>query len=408
MQSICRPLTAPKNTQRLLQRTTLPISRTHLTKGRCGGNKTCYYSSPNSNLSPSSKPPPPPSSSSSVANNKNANDASRTSKLSSPSTSSSKISQWIDALTTAASHTASRATRTATHAATSVAATATVKAKTAATRAETKVRRSLENAKIDAKRSGERYAWEAHRSVAEMGSKVKRSAEERARETGRKARRSMEEVAKSTKRRVMDEIRQRVPEIPKLPFTNQSPSMTTSTTTSTTATSATSASSNSSKRIADALPTKETILKSASTLAAETLTKTSANVTTQVQETLHKTTRWLWWWGLAAVGVYGMSTTLTKEGVQLLKDAVSGKKESRWGTGGVGGTNAGSGVDNDSDGAPAGVSVEGAAVGAGSAKDAVSVDNDVRSSGGRWMSSWFGWRTNNNKIGKSGVEENDD
>jgi len=237
--------------------------------------------------------------------------------------------------------------------------------------------------------------------MAKMGGKVKQSAEESVRKTGKKAKESMEEVAKSTKKRVLDEIMQRVPKIPKLPFTNQSPSITTSTT---------AASSNNSKRIADALPTKETILKSASTLAAETLTKTSVNVTTQVQETLHKTTRWLWWWGLAAVGVYGMSTTLTKEGVQLLKDAVSGTEESFLGGVGVRGSSDGSSVDDCGDGAPASVSSEGAVVAAVSAKDPVSVDDNVRNihgGSGRWLSSWFGWRTNNNKSDKAGVEEND-
>jgi len=102
------------------------------------------------------------------------------------------------------------------------------------------------------------------------------------------------------------------------------------------------------------------------------------------------------------VGVYGMSTTLTKEGVQLLKDAVSGSKESLRGDV-VGVSSVGSGVDR-SDGAPASVSSEGAAVGA---KDSVCVNDNVRSSGGRWMSSWFGWRTNNDKSGKAGVKEND-
>lgn len=33
--------------------------------------------------------------------------------------------------------------------------------------------------------------------------------------------------------------------------------------------------------------------------------------------------RWLWWWGLAAVGVYGISTTATKEGMRMLKEEMA-------------------------------------------------------------------------------------
>ena len=35
-------------------------------------------------------------------------------------------------------------------------------------------------------------------------------------------------------------------------------------------------------------------------------------------ETSKVAIRWLWWWGLAAVGVYGICTTATKEGMRML------------------------------------------------------------------------------------------
>ena len=71
---------------------------------------------------------------------------------------------------------------------------------------------------------------------------------------------------------------------------------------------------------------QSTIIQSASAaniatkVLAETTAQAATNVTSTVKESVSKATRWLWWWGLAAVGVYGMSTTLTKEGVKLLKD----------------------------------------------------------------------------------------
>jgi hypothetical protein len=61
----------------------------------------------------------------------------------------------------------------------------------------------------------------------------------------------------------------------------------------------------------------------ATKVIAETTTQAAINMSSQVKESVSNATRWLWWWGLAAVGVYGISTTLTKEGVQVLKDMVS-------------------------------------------------------------------------------------
>jgi hypothetical protein len=65
----------------------------------------------------------------------------------------------------------------------------------------------------------------------------------------------------------------------------------------------------------------------ATRLIADTTVHAANNVSSTVKESISKATRWLWWWGLAAVGVYGMSTTLTKEGMQILKDLVVAKKE---------------------------------------------------------------------------------
>jgi len=78
-------------------------------------------------------------------------------------------------------------------------------------------------------------------------------------------------------------------------------------------------------KLSSLLPNKETILSSAtSSLLTKTVSNTTSNLSTQLQATIHKTFKWLWWWGLAAVGVYGISTTLTKEGVKAIKDLVGG------------------------------------------------------------------------------------
>ncbi|KAL7471271.1 hypothetical protein ACHAXS_011595 [Conticribra weissflogii] len=57
-----------------------------------------------------------------------------------------------------------------------------------------------------------------------------------------------------------------------------------------------------------------------SILTSETTTAFAGNIATTFQESVRKSTRWLWWWGLAAVGVYGITTTLTKEGMSILKE----------------------------------------------------------------------------------------
>jgi len=72
-------------------------------------------------------------------------------------------------------------------------------------------------------------------------------------------------------------------------------------------------------KLSSLLPNQQTLSKA----TTETLSKlTNSQLSTQLQTTLHKAFKWLWWWGLAAVGVYGISTTLTKEGVKVLKDLI--------------------------------------------------------------------------------------
>lgn len=147
------------------------------------------------------------------------------------------------------------------------------------------------------------------------------------------------------------------------------------------------------------LPKRETILSSAATsVLTKTVSETTSNLSTQLQATVHKTFKWLWWWGLAAVGVYGISTTLTKEGVKVLKDLVGGS---------VGGS--GSGEDKSSSYTTSSSVTKGSS---GAIKDGNSVvvesdyinggfdvivdennsnsDADTRANGGylSWLSSW--------------------
>jgi hypothetical protein len=70
------------------------------------------------------------------------------------------------------------------------------------------------------------------------------------------------------------------------------------------------------------------ILKSASsTLSQSTIIESASRraieAANQLQDVTKKTMRWLWWWGLAAVGIYGISTTLTKEGIHILKEFIT-------------------------------------------------------------------------------------
>ncbi|KAL7529677.1 hypothetical protein ACHAWF_003082 [Thalassiosira exigua] len=229
-----------------------------------------------------------------------------------PPSVSSRIGQAFESITSTTSQTVSKATEKATQAATEATEIAAKNANTTASKATKNIRHSLANAKVKAKDAGEKYAWEAHRSISRMGEDMKKSALTTARGAGERAKESMSVAAQSASNRLKNELYQRIPKITKLPFFSNKQQSTISA---------------SSKR-PDAISKQQLMLKSATHVATEAATKMASNATTQVQDTARKATRWLWWWGLAAVGVYGMSTTLTKEGVQLLKDMVTPSKES--------------------------------------------------------------------------------
>ena len=302
-----------------------------------------------------------------------------------PSTTAaaSKFTQLFDSLTSTASDVVSKATKKATQAASEATDVATTKAKTAATKATNNLRHSITNAKIDAKKAGEQYAWDAHRSISKMGENMKQSAKVATKKTSEHMKETISNVSQSATNRLRDEISQRIriPEIPKLSFVKkkkQPEAISTPTSSSTPKSTTVDAPSCESKKVIPnnySLPSKEQLLQSATYIATDTATKTAANVTTQVSEGVHKATRWFWWWSLAAVGVYGISTTLTKEGVQMIKDMFtsSSKKESLF---------------DDTKGATA-ISV----VSSGTV-DSVNENKRNKKSGnsGRWLSSWFSLR----------------
>ena len=314
---------------------------------------------------------------SSKSNKSNNNDA--------PSTTAaaSKFTQLFDSLTSTASDVVSKATKKATQAASEATDVATTKAKTAATKATNNLRHSITNAKIDAKKAGEQYAWDAHRSISKMGENMKQSAKVATKKTSEHMKETISNVSQSATNRLRDEISQRIriPEIPKLSFVKkkkQPEAISTPTSSSTPKSTTVDIPSCESKKVIPnnySLPSKEQLVQSATYIATETATKTAANVTTQVSEGVHKATRWFWWWSLAAVGVYGISTTLTKEGVQMIKDMFtsSSKKESLF---------------DDTKGATA-ISV----VSSGTV-DSVNENkrNEKSGNSGRWLSSWFSLR----------------
>ena len=203
------------------------------------------------------------------------------------------------------------------------------KATNAVTHASNTIRTSLHNTKVNAKIKTEQYAWEAHRSLnkarTEMETKIKN-----------KANQTREQIQHSVK----EELSKRMPQFIGGGSKNSN-SVQAQTKSSATAAQIeptilkNSIPSDKTKQssipssISSLLPSKETILSSATTTAlsntaTETLNRTTSNLSTQFTSTIHKAFKWLWWWGLAAVGVYGISTTLTKEGVALLKDVVVG------------------------------------------------------------------------------------
>lgn len=57
--------------------------------------------------------------------------------------------------------------------------------------------------------------------------------------------------------------------------------------------------------------------------AVKSFSYASERLTGDAREAGKSAARWLWWWGLAAVGVYGIATTATKEGMGFLKDLAS-------------------------------------------------------------------------------------
>lgn len=138
--------------------------------------------------------------------------------------------------------------------------------------------------------------------MSSFGARIKQSAD--------RIKDSLGNVAQSTKERMKNELNKRIPKIsfPKL-------------------TDASAISKEASQTITQSSKTL-TQSTNAANLASKVLTESTAraasNMTSQVQQSVQKASRWLWWWGLAAVGVYGMSTTLTKEGVGVLKDLISG------------------------------------------------------------------------------------
>ncbi|KAL9185700.1 hypothetical protein ACHAXT_003477 [Thalassiosira profunda] len=229
------------------------------------------------------------------------------------------MGQLFDTLASTASEKASKATEKAVHATTEAAEAAAKKAKVAATKATNDMRHSMTNVKRDAKQKGEQYAWEAHRTIHRVGEDVKQSAKAAASKASKKVNHSLSDISQSAANRLKKEVAKRMPKMPtmpKLPFSRSQLHWTTKEAT---------------ERISRAMPSKETrkaLVESASNIATETVTKTASNVTTQVQEGANKAMRWLWWWGLAAVGVYGVSTTLTREGVQAVKDMFGSKKSS--------------------------------------------------------------------------------
>ena len=201
--------------------------------------------------------------------------------------------------------------------------TATQSVKQAAADTTEIVTKKATIAKVNAKKAGEQYAWETHRFITKLGENIKQSTKDTAKKTGDNIKQNLLETSEATKNRLKNEISKRIPDIPKLPFAtkkNQVPE-------TATAIESKKKVDIPSNKILDSLPSKDQLLQSATHIATETATKTASNVTTQVSEGVHKATRWLWWWGLAAVGVYACTTTLTKEGVQIIKDMLTSKKK---------------------------------------------------------------------------------
>ena len=214
----------------------------------------------------------------------------------------------------------SQATQAATSAVTTAAATkASNTINKAADRVSESVRRSLTNAKITAKDTGQQLSRNVRRSMDNIGHQMKASAGKWAGDMTHKASSRISEATRSAKERLSQSIPQ-WPKFPKLSFMGKSSS---------------SSDSFSSGALTKNAKQSLTSTSNASNVAAIVATKAASNTASramnQVQETIQKASRWLWWWGLAAVGVYGISTTLTKEGMQVLKEVLSSSKTSTTG-----------------------------------------------------------------------------
>mmetsp|Transcript_413 Transcript_413/g.621 ORF Transcript_413/g.621 Transcript_413/m.621 type:complete len:398 (+) Transcript_413:77-1270(+) len=269
-------------------------------------------------------------------------EAANTKKSSSSDSSSSTAVAAKDALVSKLTNFTTQATQLA-----------KTKANDAVTNASDSIRASLHNTKVNAKVKSEQYAWEAHRSINKVTKEMETKIKSKAMDTKDKMKQSVEEATLSTKERMKDEVSKRMEHF-KLPSTlfgggsngnsasassgggvAQSASTTSQQAvestlkeaipTNTTTTNKIPSSQSKLSKLSSLLPNKETILSSAtSSLLTKTVSNTTSNLSTQLQATIHKTFKWLWWWGLAAVGVYGISTTLTKEGVKAIKDLVGG------------------------------------------------------------------------------------
>mmetsp|Transcript_2345 Transcript_2345/g.4255 ORF Transcript_2345/g.4255 Transcript_2345/m.4255 type:complete len:401 (-) Transcript_2345:116-1318(-) len=351
-------------------------------------------------------------------------EAANTKKSSSSDSSSSTAVAAKDALVSKLTNFTTQATQLA-----------KTKANDAVTNASDSIRASLHNTKVNAKVKSEQYAWEAHRSINKVTKEMETKIKSKAMDTKDKMKQSVEEATLSTKERIKDEVSKRMEHF-KLPSSlfgggskgnfaspssggggAQTLTKSASTTsqqavkstalkdaipTNTTTNKIPSSQSKLSK-LSSLLPNKETILSSAtSSLLTKTVSNTTSNLSTQLQATIHKTFKWLWWWGLAAVGVYGMSTTLTKEGVKAIKDLVGGgvdggddKSSSSLTSSSV--SKGSSGTTQD---ANAAVVVESDYVNGGfevieGNNTSKSNDDDKRANGGylSWLSSWRrGWR----------------
>ena len=149
-------------------------------------------------------------------------------------------------------------------------------ASSAANNAKKEIRDASRKASEAAAKEGQKYAGEALRLASRAGETLKQSAKSTAHSANKRVRESASELVQTTR-----------------------------------------------ERVANQLPAKQKVIDSASTIASETVRRTKSSAASQVNDAISNATRWFWWWSLAAIGVYGVSTTLTKEGVSALKEALS-------------------------------------------------------------------------------------